>query len=165
MLSSLFFTGGGWAFVFRKRVARPGRPLSPGAGCSAGQGAGCRVNSHPPDRCRWERETHTGTQHCFLQVCRALSPWQLSYPTPLGFSAWSSADPLASPRRGGMPVHVARRTPHTNRVPSVHFASSECIYSSSSSDSSLREAATPGAKATVAMVTAASQGLAQSQSE
>lgn len=71
--------------MFRKRVGHC--PLSPGAGRSVGRGAGRTAT--PPTAAAGSRRRAHGHNSA---PCRALSLRQLSYPTRLGFSVWSSGE-------------------------------------------------------------------------
>lgn len=76
--------------MFRKRVGRC--PLSPGAGRSVGRGAGRTATpptATPPTAAAGSRRRAQGHSSA---PCRALSLRQLSYPTRLGFSVWSSGE-------------------------------------------------------------------------
>lgn len=124
-------------------------------------GAERSTSGHFISQCQWEQEKHTHKRTLVPTNVRSVKSMKLSFPILVTrFHILSSANPPPASRRG-IPTWSCP-TSRISKVLCVHLALSECIARDSVTFP--EGPAAPRAKATAA-ITAASLGLAQSQSE
>lgn len=149
-----------WVLMLKNCFACRGGLHFPWAGWFCG--ADRSTSGHFFSRCQWEQEKHAHKRTLGPTNVRSVKPMKLSFPILVRrFHISSSANRPPASRRG-IPSWSCP-TSRISKVLCVHLALRECMARDSVTFP--EGPAAPGAKATAAIVTATSLGLAQSQSE